>query len=64
MTDTANGTRTGRTIDVNGATLYYEEEGRGLPLVLVHGGLFSLAMYAALWPHLSALRDGFRPSTR
>jgi pimeloyl-ACP methyl ester carboxylesterase len=57
MTDTANGTRTGRTIDVNGATLYYEEEGRGLPLVLVHGGLFSLAMYAALWPHLT---DAFR----
>lgn len=53
MTDTVESTSSGRTIEVNGATIYYEEHGQGLPLVLIHGGLFSLAMYATLLPHLT-----------
>jgi pimeloyl-ACP methyl ester carboxylesterase len=32
---------TGSCIDVNGASLYYEECGHGPPLILIHGGLAS-----------------------
>lgn len=48
----------GRTVAVNGVTVYYEEHGEGTPLVLVHGGLVSSAMWGALLPHLAA--DGLR----
>jgi hypothetical protein len=34
----------GRRIEVNGATLYFEEHGAGTPLVLIHSGLASSAM--------------------
>jgi pimeloyl-ACP methyl ester carboxylesterase len=47
----------GRSIDVNGTVLYYEEHGHGRPLVLVHGGLGSSAMWEPLIPELT---DGFR----
>jgi pimeloyl-ACP methyl ester carboxylesterase len=42
----------GRTVKVNGADLYYVEYGAGYPLVLVHGGLGSSAMWQPLLPHL------------
>ena len=29
------------SIEINGATLHYEELGAGTPLVLIHGGLAS-----------------------
>jgi pimeloyl-ACP methyl ester carboxylesterase len=54
---TATGVAAGRTIEVNGATIYYEEHGQGTPLVLIHGGLCSIASWAALMPHLT---DDFR----
>ena len=38
--------------DVNGASLYYEERGSGAPLVLIHGGLASSAMWEPLLPDL------------
>jgi pimeloyl-ACP methyl ester carboxylesterase len=47
----------GHTIDVNGATIYYEDCGQGTPLVLIHGGFCSIASWAALLPHLA---EGFR----
>jgi pimeloyl-ACP methyl ester carboxylesterase len=42
----------GRVVEVNGAELYYEEHGSGHPLVLVHGGLGSSAMWQPLLAHL------------
>ena len=50
----------GRSIDVNEVALYYEEQGEGDPLILIHGGLVSSAMWQALLPHLV---DGFRVIT-
>ena len=29
---------TGSCLDLNGAKIYYEEQGSGTPIVLVHGG--------------------------
>ncbi len=37
----------GRNIDVNGASLYVEESGQGVPVVLVHGATGTAAMYRA-----------------
>jgi pimeloyl-ACP methyl ester carboxylesterase len=39
--------------DVNGVSLYYEEHGSGQPLILLHGGLGSGDMYAAILPQLA-----------
>jgi pimeloyl-ACP methyl ester carboxylesterase len=47
----------GRSIEVNGAAVYVEQHGSGTPVVLIHGGLISSAMWAPLLP---ALRDGLR----
>jgi pimeloyl-ACP methyl ester carboxylesterase len=47
----------GHSIEVNGATLYYEERGTGTPVVLIHGGLMSSAMWGSVLPELG---DGFR----
>lgn len=44
----------GRQIDINGASLYVEEQGTGDPLVLVHGGFVSSAMWAGVAPLLAA----------
>jgi pimeloyl-ACP methyl ester carboxylesterase len=46
--------------DVNGATLHYEDHGAGAPLVLIHGGLVSSAMWQ---PHLPHLINDFRVIT-
>jgi pimeloyl-ACP methyl ester carboxylesterase len=43
--------------DVNGVSMYYEEHGEGDPLVLLHGGLGSVEMFASLLP---ALGEGRR----
>jgi pimeloyl-ACP methyl ester carboxylesterase len=50
----------GSSIDVNGASLYYEERGAGAPVLLIHGGLGSSAMWEPLLP---SLVDGFRVIT-
>jgi pimeloyl-ACP methyl ester carboxylesterase len=42
----------GRSIQVNGATLYVEEQGVGAPIILIHGGLSSGAMWDAVLPYL------------
>ena len=39
--------------DVNGVSMYYEEHGSGQPLILLHGGLGSGDMYAAILPLLA-----------
>jgi pimeloyl-ACP methyl ester carboxylesterase len=50
----------GRSLEVNGASLYYEELGDGAPLVLIHGGLSSGAQWQPVVPDLAA---GFRVIT-
>jgi pimeloyl-ACP methyl ester carboxylesterase len=50
----------GGSIDVNGASLYYEERGAGAAVLLIHGGLASSAMWEPLLPDLV---DGFRVIT-
>jgi pimeloyl-ACP methyl ester carboxylesterase len=43
-------------VETNGLSLYYDEQGTGDPLVLLHGGLSSGDMFAALTPVLAADR--------
>src|SRR3712207_2091520 len=57
---TSSSSASGRSINVNEAALYYEEQGEGDPLILIHGGLVSSAMWQAVLPHLV---DGFRVIT-
>ena len=51
----------GRSVEVNGATLYYKEHGDGAPLILIHGGLSTSSQWEPLVPELVA--DGFRVIT-
>jgi pimeloyl-ACP methyl ester carboxylesterase len=57
MTMTADWTThakgTGRYADVNGINLYYETNGTGRPLILLHGGLGSGEMFGPLLPTLA-----------
>jgi len=41
---------------INGLDLYYEEQGAGEPLVLLHGGIHAGEMFGAILPALSAGR--------
>jgi pimeloyl-ACP methyl ester carboxylesterase len=43
----------GQYADVNGINLYYETQGSGKPLVLLHGGLGSGEMFAPILPALA-----------
>jgi pimeloyl-ACP methyl ester carboxylesterase len=47
--------------DVNGVSMYYEEHGAGAPLVLLHGGLGSVEMFAGLRPALGEGRRVIAP---
>ena len=61
MTDaTSSSSASGRSIDVNGVALYYEEHGEGDPVILIHGGYASSAMWQVVLPPLV---DGFRVIT-
>jgi pimeloyl-ACP methyl ester carboxylesterase len=55
-----NETVSGRSLEINGAALYYEERGAGAPLILVHGGLSSGAEWE---PVVRELAIGFRVIT-
>jgi pimeloyl-ACP methyl ester carboxylesterase len=44
-------------IEANGVNYYYEIHGRGEPLLLLHGGLGSIDMFAPLLPTFSAERQ-------
>lgn len=50
----------GRLVMVNGLELYYEDQGAGAPVVLIHGGLGSSAQWAPVVPELA---DGLRVIT-
>src|SRR5256886_114357 len=45
----------GHYADVNGIKLYYESQGTGKPLILLHGGLGAIEMFG---PNLLALAKG------
>ncbi len=47
----------GNYADVNGIRLYYEIQGTGRPLILLHGGLGAIEMFG---PNLPALAEGRR----
>jgi len=53
----SNDTSVGRNIDVDGVRLYVEQHGAGDPLVLVHGGTVSSAMWE---PTVLLLADHFQ----
>src|SRR5919112_5767855 len=57
---TTDATGTGQYADVNGISLYYEEQGQGRPMILLHGGLGSGEMFG---PILPTLADGHRVIT-
>src|SRR5947209_19149790 len=44
----------GQYADVNGINLYYETQGSGRPLILLHGGLGSGEMFGPIVPTLAA----------
>lgn len=46
----------GNYASVNGLALYYQVEGTGSPLILLHGGLGSVNMFSAILPALAAGR--------
>src|SRR5438132_7362238 len=45
---------TGQYAEVNGINLYYETQGSGRPLILLHGGLGSGEMFGPIVPMLAA----------
>ncbi len=52
------------TVDFDGVSLFYHDEGQGEPLLLIHGFPFSSAMYqpqrAALSPHMRVIAPDLR----
>jgi pimeloyl-ACP methyl ester carboxylesterase len=50
---TNEATGTGQYADVNGISLYYETQGTGRPMILLHGGLGSGEMFAPILPALA-----------
>src|SRR3954463_15734791 len=56
----AETSQTGRSIPINGASLYYDDRGAGAPILLIHAGLISRNIWEPLLP---ALTDEFRVIT-
>jgi pimeloyl-ACP methyl ester carboxylesterase len=51
----------GQYADVNGVHLYYERYGSGRPMIVLHGGLGSGAMFAPILPILAEHHDVIAP---
>ncbi|MHB8600709.1 MAG: alpha/beta fold hydrolase [Ktedonobacteraceae bacterium] len=49
MTNTTNHLA-GKYASINGINLYYEVHGTGKPLIMLHGGIGTFEMFAALSP--------------
>ncbi|CAN5661359.1 alpha/beta fold hydrolase [soil metagenome] len=47
------GSNNGKYINIRNTNIYYEEYGKGVPLILLHGGMGSIADYALCIPDLS-----------
>src|SRR3954453_13511883 len=56
----AETSQTGRSIPINGASLYCHDRGAGAPILLIHAGLISRTIWEPLLP---ALPDEFRVIT-
>jgi pimeloyl-ACP methyl ester carboxylesterase len=56
--------REGRSIEVNGAAVYVEQHGSGTPVVLIHGGLLSNAMWEPVLPALTDRVRAITPDSR
>jgi pimeloyl-ACP methyl ester carboxylesterase len=54
-------TATGQYADVNGVDLYYERHGTGRPMILLHGGLGSGAMFAPILDTLAEHHEVILP---
>ena len=54
----------GTFIDVNGMSMYYEENGRGIPFILMHGGMGSSKRMAPCIPALSKQYRVITPDSR
>jgi pimeloyl-ACP methyl ester carboxylesterase len=54
--DTAATVAAGRSVRVNGLSLYYEEHGAGDPLIVLHGGIGGPEMFGPNLPLLAAAR--------
>src|SRR5881296_2976604 len=52
---------TGNRADVNGVSLYYQTDGTGRPLVLLHGGLGSGEMFGPILPALTQRHQVIMP---
>jgi pimeloyl-ACP methyl ester carboxylesterase len=50
---TAQTSGVGEYAEVNGINLYYETHGAGRPMILLHGGLMSVEMFAPVLPSLA-----------
>ncbi len=51
-------------VDAGGVRTYYEVEGSGDPLVLLHGGLCAIETFGGLTPHLAAKYRVYLPERR
>jgi pimeloyl-ACP methyl ester carboxylesterase len=47
----------GQYANVNGLRMYYEVDGQGQPLVLLHGGLGTIGMFEQILPGLAKNRQ-------
>jgi pimeloyl-ACP methyl ester carboxylesterase len=56
--------RSGRSLEVNRASLYYKEQGDGAPLILIHGGLSSSAQWQPVVAELAATYRVITPDSR
>jgi pimeloyl-ACP methyl ester carboxylesterase len=54
----------GRRVELNGATLHYEERGNAAALILIHGGLASSAMWEPVVPELVDVFRVITPDSR
>src|ERR1700735_3158466 len=53
--------RASRTIDIDGLAVFYETEGDGEPIVLLHGGLADSSTWAAQFAGFAPHRRGVAP---
>ena len=54
----------GNYVQVNGTRLYYETHGKGVPVILLHGGLENCQMWEPVIPSLSSRYQVITPDTR
>lgn len=54
----------GNYVHVNGIRMHYETHGRGIPVILLHGGLENCQMWSPVIPSLSSIYQVIAPDTR